>query len=47
VIKSPRSSYEPTIDLLRNEKPIYLQAYDTGCVLNTNREHVGEGELSP
>lgn len=47
IIHSPRSSYEPTLDLLRNEKPIYLHVCSTGCVLNTSREPVGEGELSP
>lgn len=47
IIESPRSSYEPTLELLRNERPIYLHVYPTGCVLQTSKEPVGEKELNP
>lgn len=47
IVNMPQSQYRPTLDLLRNETPIFLHIYGTGVTLSTSREPVGEGELNP
>ena len=43
----PASQYPHVLDLLRNEKPVYLHIYDSSASLATRAEPIGEGELKP
>jgi len=44
----PASQYPNVLDLLRNEKPVYLHIHDSsGASLTTRAEPIGEGELEP
>jgi len=40
----PSSMFENIIDVLRNEKPVYIQFVHGHRVLQTSLEPVGEGE---
>ena len=42
---APPAAYERVLDLLRNEKPLYVWLYESGrALLSTSLEPVGEGE---
>jgi hypothetical protein len=44
----PASQYLHVLDLLRNEKPVFLHIHDSsGASLTTRAEPIGEGELEP
>jgi hypothetical protein len=41
----PSTMFENTVDVLRNEKPVYIQFVHGHGVLQTSLEPVGEGEF--
>lgn len=46
-INMHQSQYPYIVDLLRNEKPVYLLYYDSIVSIESGREPVGESELPP
>ena len=41
----PKDQYLATVDILRNEKPVFFHSAETYAKISTSSEDVGEGEI--